>query len=288
MKYLMLLVLLVIGSITTAQELQAFKIYDQNGEQTGWESMLEELSQQEVVLFGEFHDNPVIHWLELKVLEQLYDRNPNLVLGAEMFEADNQLILDEYLEGRISQSSFESEMRLWQNYQTDYKPLVEFAKEHSLRFVATNVPRRYASMVARQGMDKLVEVSEDAQNYLPELPVEVDTLTPGYSEMLTMMEGHGPEGSAMNYVAAQALKDASMSQRILHNLLPDGLLLHFNGNYHSKDYGGIYWYLKKARPDLKISTISVEQSQAQDLGLPDDSSQGDFIIVVPADFPKSY
>lgn len=288
MKYLMLLVLLVVGNITTAQELQAFKIYDQNGEQTGWESMLEELSRQEVVLFGEFHDNPVIHWLELKVLEQLYNRNPNLVLGAEMFEADNQLILDEYLEGRISQSSFESEMRLWQNYQTDYKPLVEFAKEHSLRFVATNVPRRYASMVARQGMDKLVEVSEDAQNYLPELPVEVDTLTPGYSEMLTMMEGHGPEGSAMNYVAAQALKDASMSQRILHNLVPDGLLLHFNGNYHSKDYGGIYWYLKKARPDLKISTISVEQSQDQDLGLPDDSSQGDFIIVVPADFPRSY
>lgn len=288
MKYLVLLALLVAWNFVTAQELQAYKIYDQDGEQTTWESMVEELSQQEVVLFGEFHNNPIIHWLELKMVEQLYTRNPNLVLGAEMFESDNQLILNEYLEGHISQSSFESEMRLWQNYQTDYKPLVEFAREHSLVFVATNVPRRYASMVARHGIAGLNDVSEQAQKYLPELPVQVDTLTPGYSEMLSMMEGHGPEGSEMNYVAAQALKDASMSERILNMLVADGVLLHFNGNYHSKDFGGIYWYLKRARPDLKVATISVEESDAQDLSLPAASSKGNFIIVVASDFPKSY
>jgi uncharacterized iron-regulated protein len=29
--------------------------------------------------------------------------------------------------------------QLWSNYQTDYRPLVDFAKENNLRFIATNI-----------------------------------------------------------------------------------------------------------------------------------------------------
>lgn len=80
----------------------------------------------------------------------------NLILGAEMFESDNQVILNEYLAGLISQSSFENEARLWPNYKTDYKPLVEFAKTNKLQFVASNVPRRYASLVNSKGFEDLM------------------------------------------------------------------------------------------------------------------------------------
>ena len=47
-----------------------------------------------MVLFGELHNNPISHWLQLELTEDLHAaRGADLVLGAEMFEADNQLLL---------------------------------------------------------------------------------------------------------------------------------------------------------------------------------------------------
>lgn len=100
-----------------------------------------------MVFFGELHDNPVAHWLELEITKDIHtDKGKDLILAAEMFETDNQLIIDEYFSDIIKESSFEKEVRLWKNYQTDYKPLISFAKENGLRFVASNIPRRYASI----------------------------------------------------------------------------------------------------------------------------------------------
>ena len=62
--------------------------------------------------------------------------------------------------GFISEKNFEKEARLWPNYKTDYKPLVSFAKDNNLSFVATNIPRRYASAVFKNGLKKLRNLLE--------------------------------------------------------------------------------------------------------------------------------
>ena len=41
------------------------------------------------------------------------------------------------------------------NYKTDYKPIIEFAKENGINFIATNIPRRYAAMVSGGGLRAL-------------------------------------------------------------------------------------------------------------------------------------
>ena len=80
-----------------------------------------------------------------------------------MFETDNQLILDEYMADLISEEKFEEEARLWKNYKTDYKPLVLFAKNHHLEFIATNIPRRYANSVFKKGLAVLDSLSDEAK-----------------------------------------------------------------------------------------------------------------------------
>ena len=100
------------------------------------------------VFFGENHNDPISHWLQFELTKSLFNKHKtNLMLGAEMIESDNQIQLNEYLRGFIREKDFEKESKLWTNYKTDYKPLVNFAKENNLHFVATNVPRRFASMV---------------------------------------------------------------------------------------------------------------------------------------------
>ena len=228
------------------------------------------------VFMGEYHNNAISHWLQIEMMTALYEiYKKNLIMGAEMFEADNQYILDEYLKGQISAKNYQSEMRLWPNYNTDYKPLIEFAKEKELKFIATNIPRRYANMVYKKGMNSLKGLSELAKSFIVPLnQFEFDSTVNCYKEIYNMQ--HGGEGMAI----AQAIKDATMAYFILKNSNPSSVFLHFQGAYHSDNYEGIVYYLKKQVQADKILTVStVTQENINEL-LNDNKGLADFIICV--------
>lgn len=283
---------LFIGSLLSAnlqsQNLKAFQIYNKAGEPVTFFEMTKPLSAYDVVLFGEYHNNSIIHWLQLKTEQELYTlKGGKLILGAEMFERDNQSQVDRYLSGQIDEKEFAKEARLWNNFKTDYKPLLDFAKEHQLPFVAANVPRKYASVVAKNGLDSLNDLPDSEKVFIARLPIKVDLSTPGYPEMLEMMKDHAGD-NAMNFVAAQAIKDATMAESIIKNFKKKHLFLHFEGDYHSKEFGGIYWYLKDKKKRLKVAVISVAESDSVGLQLPDEFVRTEFNIVVPADMTKTY
>ncbi len=272
-----------------SQEIKPYQFYNKKGKTFHFEKMAEELAKYDIVLFGEHHNNSINHWLQLQLTKALYaKKKSNLVLGAEMFERDNQLQLNNYLSGKLNEKVLKDSMRLWNNFNTDYKPLVDFAKDNKLKFIATNIPRRYASIVAKKGLDSLNTVTAKEKTYMMKLPVEVTLDTPGYPEMMEMMGDHaGP--NAMNFVAAQAVKDATMAESIFQNFKAGQLLLHYQGDFHSKEYGGIYWYLKKLNPDLKIAVISVFESEDSELPLPkEDFFPTEYNLVIPADMTKTY
>lgn len=257
-----------------------YRWYNKHGDEVRSDDMPEYLAEVDVVLFGELHGNPIIHQLQQKITRELFDiRKHDLVLGAEMFEADDQLILDEYLFGLILHRHLVAEAKVWDGYDTDYRPLVDFAREQGLRFVATNIPRRYANLVAREGLGALERLSDEAKRLIAPLPITVDLATPGYQEMLGMNMGHGTGMDSGNFVAAQAVKDATMAHFILNNLPPDGLMVHFNGDYHSKRHGGIYWYLKQANRDLAVLTIASVAGESLAFG-EECRGLGDFVLTV--------
>lgn len=268
----------------------AYVLYDSEGRNVRYEKMLEAVSAVDVVLFGELHDNPVAHWLEYEVTADLHKvAGGRLVLGAEMFEADNQLLMDEYLGSEYEADKFEAEVKLWKNYKTDYKPLVEYARKNGLPFIATNVPRRYASMVSRGGFEELDSLLAEAKRYLAPLPIEYDPELKCYKDMMSMhgMPGMGGKPNA-NLPKAQAVKDATMAWFISSNLPSGKILIHFNGAYHSDNYLGIVHYLKLYRPGIKVATITtVLQDDVRELEN-DNSGLADFIVAIPSTMTRTY
>jgi uncharacterized iron-regulated protein len=269
-------------------DLPAYRLFSKEGKKMKYEKLVKDALDADVVLFGELHNNPISHWLQSELTRDLYENiDSGRVLGAEMFESDNQLILDEYLTGNIRTRNFEAEARLWSNYETDYKPLVEFAKEKGLSFIATNIPRRYASAVFKGGFEALDNFSDEARSLLPPLPVKYDPELPAYKAMVKDMGGMGGHGGE-NFPKAQAIKDATMAFFILENLPEDGIFLHYNGAYHSNNYEGIVWYLKQENPELNILTIStVEQDEIDDLNQ-ENLEIADYIIAVPETMTKTH
>ena len=260
----------------------AYRLYDKEGTPIAYEKTIDLLAEAEVFLFGELHDNALIHHMQISMTEDLFKkRKGELILGAEMFDSDNQLILDEYLSGLILHRHLVAEAKVWDNYEEDYSALVDFAKEHGLNFIATNIPRRYASLVSREGIEALEGLSGEAKQYIAPLPITVDPATPGYREMMGMSldMGHGMQTNPENLVTAQAVKDATMAYFIMKNRAARQLLFHYNGVYHSQNYGGIYWYLKKAAPKLTVLTLS--SVEGEHLEFQDEyKGLGDFILVV--------
>jgi uncharacterized iron-regulated protein len=132
-------------------------------------------------LVGESHDDAVGHGVEAQLLVRAAQRfgrmgdgdveaDRPVILSLEMFERDVQYILDEYRDGLITEDQFLENTRPWDNYQTDYRPMVEFAVAHGLPVVAANAPRRYVNRVTRLGPESLEELSDEARRYLPPLP----------------------------------------------------------------------------------------------------------------------
>lgn len=290
MKNALFLLSIFISGFINAQNFDAFRFYNKNRKEVGPKELINKLSSYDVVLIAEHHDNSINHWLEKRIMEALFEKKKGqVILGAEMFERDNQVSLDAYLSGKIEAKNLKDSLRLWKNYETDYRPLVDFAKDKKLQFIATNVPRQYASQTSKQGIASLEQLPESEKKFIAKLPIEVTLETPGYREMKSLMGDHVDELKLTNFISAQAIKDATMAESILENWQTGKTFIHFNGDYHSKQYGGIYWFLKKKNPNLKIAVISVFESEKPELHLPEkDFIPTEFNLVIANDMTKTY
>ena len=289
-KTLLLLTwLLVAPSLWAQPNPEAYRLYDGEGKPVEFATMMADLARQDVVLVGEMHNCVICHWMERRILQSLHAvHGARLAVGMEMLEADNQLIIDEYQRGLITANRYEAEVRLWPNYETDYAPLADYAVEHSLPLVATNVPRRYANAVKNHGLAVLDSLSDEARRYLPPLPIDCHANEQmGEAMSLMGMMGGGKSANPEWMGQSQALKDATMAWNIAR-WKESHVVVHFNGNYHADGGEGIPAYLKQYWPGVRCKNLySVRQEDISTLET-DYLGKGDYYLCVPNDMPTSY
>jgi uncharacterized iron-regulated protein len=273
-----------------SQDKPAYVIYTANGKKTTFEKLVESTENKELVLFGEFHDNPISHWLQLELTKEMYaEVGSNLQLGFEMFEQDQQELLSQYLLGNLTAKQFKDTMRLWPNYETDYAPIIDFAKTNKLFCVASNVQRKYASLLFKKGRKALDTLSLTIKSQMAPIDFIVDTTLSQYKEVYTM-GGHMGVNMGMNMVESQAFKDATMAQFIMANpgRKEGSVHLHFNGAFHSDFHQGILWYVQQKQVNIRVLTIStVTQEDVRKLDK-EHLGRADFIICVPESMTRTH
>ncbi len=332
---------------------QPLQLFDAKGKKITYKQWINTLKKElnpsvpTIILFGELHDNPLVHWLQLQTTQDLYMVSPNMALGAEMFETDQQAALNEYLNptdtstqktqtsvtpmgamfGQDPQyTKLKNAVKLWPNFKTDYKPLVDFAKENELPFIATNIPRKYANLVYRGGVKALDTLSAEQKKLCPPLPFPYDSTLTCYSDIFKATGGHGGQNLPMS----QAIKDAAMAWNIIQNLTPtlnDSLankgsriananmhqrsqyvnmnaslqpriFIHYNGTYHSDNHQSIEWYLNTYASDqekicyvpFKINVVTIGARMQNQVKTLDDENKNiaDLIIVTIDNITKTH
>lgn len=241
--------------------------------------MMTKVSENQVVLFGEFHDNPISHWFELNVLMELNKqvKGPKLAVGFEMFELHQVKPLNDYIANK-SYKALKDSMELWTNFKTDYKPILDSALAYGNTPFAANVPRKYASLVFKKGLDALDSLPADQKRLMAPIPFPFDSTLSQYVELIEM--GKEMHASGMNFAYAQAIKDATMGYSIAQQLKKGAQVYFLNGAFHSDFHQGIGWYIEKYAAGTTVGTITtVSQKDVRKLQK-EHLNRADFIIVV--------
>lgn len=276
----------------------------------GFQDIVSEMKNYDVVFLGEEHNDSVAHYLELELFKRMHEAFGNkTVLAMEMFETDCQIVLDEYLNGFIRERNFYKEARCWSNYR-DYKPMIEFAKANKLKVVAGNAPARYANMAARMGRNSLMDLSPAAKAFLPPLPY--DTASGAYYQKFVDLMSDGrnvgiknptdstkkanaapPRTGPMYVLHSQSLWDATMAYSIskVYNDNKDAKVIQVNGRFHSDEGGGIVAQLKKYNPSLRIlivTCVNGGKGFPEKIDFKENSKLADYVIYTDPSVPKTY
>ncbi len=336
MRYLPLLTIALFGS-QVAQPLQGqlpfagaddpayvagdYRVFTGAGQPASLEDIVAAMGRHEVVFIGEAHDDPTAHALELELFRRAHEvygpgdeEDPaarRVTASLEFFQRDVQPILDEYLAGLITEKAFQADSRPWPQYETDYRPIVEYAKDQGLAVIASNAPSRYTNRAGRLGRASLDDLSAEARATLAPLPYGkasrsyldqwVYAITEVMEEELTKcgvpiadslpaeeVAGHqaaGAHGNTSNQFDAQVLWDATMAYWISNHLVrhPDALVLHIVGSFHVARGTGTPEHLVRYRPGASSMIVMLRPVDDIDHFEPAPAGQwGDFVIQTDA------
>lgn len=270
-----------------------YSVFDNRGQASSLERIVERIGQSEVVFLGEQHDDATAHALQTEIFKTAFEKygaNRKTVLSLEMFERDVQTTVNEYLKNQITETHFLAAARPWGNYQTDYRPLVEFAKEKNLEVIAANAPRRYVNMVTRLGRRSLDALSPEAKQWLAPLPYGEASAV--YAKKFNDLMGGGgdPLKRSNNILDAQSLWDATMAFFIAQklNAAENALIVHLNGSFHTENRLGTVEHLLRYRKNAKILVVTMRyEEDFKTFDQAKHADLGDFVILTDAKVPRS-
>ncbi|MBL0573620.1 ChaN family lipoprotein [Aeromonas hydrophila] len=248
--------------VNDAGTLYHYQLKATQGEALTLEQALARVADADIVLVGELHTHSAVHLLQARMLAGLAADGRPLVLSMEQFSRADQPVLDAYLAGRIGEAALIRDGNAWPNYQSDYRPLVEFAKAHNLPVIAANAPKPLVSCVGQEGPAWLDQLPASRRSQLAR------TLTLGddpYRQKFMASLHHGDADSNARRFAAQTSWDDTMAESMVDYLHshPGQRIMHIAGNFHVEGGLGLASRIASRNPDLKVALVVPELTMQQ-------------------------
>lgn len=196
-----------------------------------FEALMADLETTRLIYVGERHTNPAHHEIQLKILSALYDKNPKLIVGMEVFDQTYQPVLNQWSAGKLNQKEFLEKVHWYANWTVSYElyaGLLDYIKQHHIPIVALNVPSDIPSKIAVGGIDNL---SDEDKQYLPKT---LNMTNNAHKEYIKKVFHHHHVKGRDNFdyfYAAQCVWEDVMAD-IISKHLKDNVMLVMVGNGH--------------------------------------------------------
>ena len=251
------------------------------GKAVSFGRFIERIASKDLIFFGEVHDNPEHHLMQIQTLQALADCCSPLTIAMEFFERPKQDILDRYIRGELEEAAFLKAVDWKGGWGFDYhlyRPLLLFARQNRIRVLALNAPSDIVKKVARKGLKGLDTAQRD------QLAREIDLGNKAHRAYLREIyggPGHGGLKTFEYFYEAQCVWEETMAQQIAENLGEKGnKMIVFSGNGHIVRKFGI--------PDRAARRVSVSMATLMPYPLDEtvflDKGLADFLWLTPS-FP---
>ena len=158
----------------------------------------------------------------------------------EMIDVTQQRALDQYLEKKISWTTFARSTAFesgWGKTSPAYKRILEWCRRNQVPVLGLNAPQSVTRKIARN--QKLTSAESALIPKFPEPPG-------GFQKFQAAMASHPGSGSLRRYYQAQRAWDATMARTILSWLRNhQGTLVVLLGQMHADAQTGVPWYVAR-------------------------------------------
>lgn len=232
-----------------------YQLASPTGESISLNTLPESILNADVILVGEWHTHAGIHRFQTDLLNELINNNPDTALSMEQFTRDKQSVVDDYLASQIGEQILIKQGGAWPNYESDYRPLVELAKDSDIDIIASNAPKSIVRCIGRQGVGYLDKLDEQERS---RVATTIDTSNSPYKEKFMASMHHGDIEQTKKQYAAQLAWDATMAESIVDYMVahPDSQVMHIAGKFHTEQALGTATQIQQLNPNLSIVVIT--------------------------------
>ncbi|MDE0959689.1 MAG: ChaN family lipoprotein [Planctomycetota bacterium] len=233
-----------------------------DGSRQDFAALIAEISSRDVVFLGETHLDDITHQVELSVLKGIHAAGRSVVVSLEMFSRDRQQLLDDYLAGTVSEDQFLADSHPWNNYETGYRPIIEWARRTGSPVVAANVPRSVWRKAAFGGGLSALDADQRA--------TIADTLLPNsqryWDRYDRTVRGHGhvtvDQQPEQRLEKVQSLWDNTMGESVARAVKqhPGSVVVHVNGGFHTLEHDGTAHQFQLRSPEASVKTVHIVPS----------------------------
>ena len=259
------------------------------GERIDLDEAARRAARADVVVMGEYHDNPDAHALQQALYARLLAIEPRTALCLEMLERHEQPLVDEWLAGTLTTDALidRTGSRTWSgqsgSWVAFYQPCLDLARGHRAPIVAANAPRQYVSRANREGYDGLLALPE-AERAGFDLPIapDVGAYRHRLAELMREMRGVDapvPDDQVDRMLRSQRVWDATMGASVARALDSSPRAVLLVGCFHSDFLGGTVMELLARRPGTIVFVVAITGEAGETLA-PGDRGRGDIVATV--------
>lgn len=219
------------------------------------QEFVRDIKDADVVLVGEWHSHAGIHRFQTDLLQAMFQQSPQLALSMEQFTRENQIVVDHYLAGYIGEQTLIELANAWPNYESDYRPLVEFAKAQKLDIIAANAPKDIVRCIGREGIGYIDRLPANERGWVADT---ISTQDSAYKRHFMASMHHGDEQQNDKQFAAQVTWDETMAESIVRYLdqHPGNRVMHIAGKFHIENGLGTAAGILARVPHLKVVVVT--------------------------------
>lgn len=214
-----------------ADSTKVFRLSDRKT--ISYRQMIHELRKTDIVFVGEVHNQEAHHRLQLNVIKALKDSKIPVAVGFEMFIAENQKILDQWVKGTISSDAFiNAYYKNWTYPWPLYRDIFLYLREKGIPAIGLNLPPEITQKVSASGFASLTK--KELEKLPPETGCAVDEKYMKFIRRAYAIHGHGGK-QFIYFCEAQLLWDQVMARNLLEFLKknPNKTVLVIAGNGHA-------------------------------------------------------